>query len=135
MAWLRKPRRPALLAVVGLGFLGYKTLLKDRELVGQRQVGAGVQGAATARPPLTTPTAEARVSRRPRHYRAGYPRRQGSPGGRLPGRGGAVGLLPPVCGLSVCALSDGTAGLSANSQSDGALSGRPATPASGRRVH
>jgi membrane protein len=58
MAWLRKPRRPALLAVVGLGFLGYKTLLKEREPVGQRQVGAGVQGVATAHPPLTTPTPE-----------------------------------------------------------------------------
>jgi hypothetical protein len=42
MAWLRKPRRPALLAVVGLGFLGYKTLLKEREPVGQGQAGAGV---------------------------------------------------------------------------------------------
>src|SRR4029450_7613621 len=59
MAWLRKPTRPTLLAVVGLGFLGYKTLLKEREPVGQRQAGAGVQGAATARPPLTTPTSEA----------------------------------------------------------------------------
>ena len=59
MAWLRKPRRPALLAIVGLGFLGYKTLLKERESVGQGQAGAGVQGAATARPPLTTPTPEA----------------------------------------------------------------------------
>jgi membrane protein len=59
MAWLRKPGRPTLLAVVGLGFLGYKTLLKEREPVGQRPAGAGVQGAATAHPPLTTPTPEA----------------------------------------------------------------------------
>src|SRR5437773_584586 len=59
MTWLWKQGRPTLLAVVGLGFLGYKTLLKEREPVEQGQVGAGVQGAATARPPLTTPNPEA----------------------------------------------------------------------------
>jgi len=44
---------------VGLGFLGYKTFLKEREPVGQRPAGVGVQRAATARLPLTTPTPEA----------------------------------------------------------------------------
>jgi membrane protein len=54
MAWLWKQGRPSLLAVVGLGFLGYKALHKEREPV--RQAGAGVQQVATVRPPLTTPT-------------------------------------------------------------------------------
>ena len=49
MTWLWKQGRPTLLAVVGLGFLGYKTLLKEREPVGQRPAGAGVQGAAIAK--------------------------------------------------------------------------------------
>ena len=55
MVWLWKQGRPTLLAVVGLGFLGYKALHKGREPVGQEQAGMGVRGAATARPPLTTP--------------------------------------------------------------------------------
>ena len=59
MAWLWKQGRPTLLAVVGLGFLGYKALHKDHEPMGQGQAGTGVRGAATARPPLTTPTPEA----------------------------------------------------------------------------
>src|SRR5690349_20319873 len=54
MAWLRKPGRPTLLAVVGLGFLGYKALHREREPVGQ--TGTGVREVATVRPPLTTPT-------------------------------------------------------------------------------
>jgi hypothetical protein len=59
MAWLWKQGRPTLLAVVGLGFLGYKALHKEREPVGQGQAGVGMRGAAIARPPLTTPTPEA----------------------------------------------------------------------------
>jgi membrane protein len=54
MAWLWKQGRPTLLAVVGLGFLGYRALHKEREPVGQGP--AGVQEAATARPSLTPPT-------------------------------------------------------------------------------
>jgi hypothetical protein len=56
MAWLWKQGRPTLLAVVGLGFLGYKALYKEREPVGQGQAGVSVRGAVTARPPRTTPT-------------------------------------------------------------------------------
>jgi membrane protein len=59
MAWLWKQGRPTLLAVVGLGFLGYKALHKEREPVGQGQEGVGVRGVATVRPPLTTPMPEA----------------------------------------------------------------------------
>src|SRR5512145_533987 len=59
MAWLWKQGRPTLLAVVGLGFLGYKALHKEREPVGQGQAGVGVRGVATARPPRMTPTPEA----------------------------------------------------------------------------
>src|SRR5262249_20518078 len=44
-----------LLAVVGLGFLGYKALHKEREPVGKEQAGTGVRGVATAHPPLTMP--------------------------------------------------------------------------------
>ena len=58
MAWLWKQGRPTLLAVVGLGFLGYNALHKEREPVGQGQAGIGMRGVATARPPLTTPTPE-----------------------------------------------------------------------------
>src|SRR5262245_3112784 len=117
VAWLWKQRRPALWAMVGLGFLGYRALHKAHELMRQGQAGADVRRAATAHPPTDDTRAdEARVSRGARHYRAGYPRRQGSPGGRLPGVGGAASLLPSVRRLSVCALSDGTAGLSPDSQ-------------------
>jgi membrane protein len=56
MAWLWKQGRPTLLAVVGLGFVGYKTLHRGREQVGQGQVGVGMRRAATARPPLTPST-------------------------------------------------------------------------------
>src|SRR5512134_897511 len=56
MAWLWKQGRPTLLAVVGLGFLGYKALHREREPVGQGQAGVGVREAVTARPPRTTPT-------------------------------------------------------------------------------
>jgi hypothetical protein len=59
MAWLWKQGRPTLLAVVGLGFLGYKALHKEREPVGQGQADVGVRGAATARQSLTTSTPEA----------------------------------------------------------------------------
>jgi membrane protein len=59
MAWLWKQGRPTLLAVVGLGFLGYQALHKEHEPMGQRQAGVGVRREATARPPLTTPTPEA----------------------------------------------------------------------------
>ena len=59
MAWLWKQGRPTLLAVVGLGFLGYQALHKEREPIGQRQAGVGVRGEATARRPLPTPTPEA----------------------------------------------------------------------------
>jgi membrane protein len=59
MAWLWKQGRPTLLAVVGLGFLGYKALHKEREPVGQGQADEGERGAATARPSLTTSTPEA----------------------------------------------------------------------------
>lgn len=55
MAWLWKQGRPTLLAVVGLGFLGYKALHKEREAVRQGPARAGMRGAATARPPLTPP--------------------------------------------------------------------------------
>jgi membrane protein len=57
MTRLWKQGRPTLLAVVGLGFLGYKALHREREPVGQ--AGAGVREVATMRPPLTTPTPEA----------------------------------------------------------------------------
>jgi len=59
MAWLWKQGRPTLLAVMGLGFLGYQALHKEHEPMGQRQAGAGGRGAATARPPLPPPTPEA----------------------------------------------------------------------------
>ena len=59
MAWLWKQGRPTLLTLVGLGFLGYTVLHKEREPVGQEQAGAGVRGVVTARPPLTVPTPEA----------------------------------------------------------------------------
>jgi hypothetical protein len=65
MAWLWKQGRPTLLAVVGLGFLGYKALHKEREPVGQRQAGVGVRGVATAHPPLTTPTPDTAKSTKP----------------------------------------------------------------------
>ena len=54
MAWLWKQGHPTLLAVVGLGFLGYKTLHKEHEPAGQGR--AGVRGVA---PALTAPTPEA----------------------------------------------------------------------------
>src|SRR5262245_22090518 len=57
MAWLWKQGRPTLLAVVGLGFLGYNALHKEHEPVGQ--AGAGVRQVATVRPPLTKPTSAA----------------------------------------------------------------------------
>ena len=117
--------------LVGLGFLGYTALHKEREPVGPGQAGAGVRGAATARPPLTTSTPEA-TSTKPGFSEASAlqswllalsrkSRRT------IAGAGGAAGLLPPVCRLSVCALSDGTAGLSPDSQPYGAPSGRVAT--------
>src|SRR5215831_11459889 len=59
MAWLWKQGRPTLLAVVGLGFLGYQALHKERRPMGQGQAGVRVRGAATAPPPLATPPPEA----------------------------------------------------------------------------
>jgi len=45
MAWLWKQRRPTLLAVVGLGVLGYTVLHKEREL--GRGMPARVRGEGT----------------------------------------------------------------------------------------
>ena len=59
MAWLWKQGRPTLLAVVGLGFLGYKALHKEHEPVGQGQAGTGVPGGAPAQPPQRTATSRA----------------------------------------------------------------------------
>jgi membrane protein len=59
MAWLWKQGRPTLLAVVGLGFLGYKALHKEHEPMRQGQADAGMRGAATAHPPLTQPASAA----------------------------------------------------------------------------
>ena len=63
MAWLWKQRRPTLLAVVGLGVLGYTVLHKERELGKQWQASAGVRGGGTARLPLRTPTPEAALAK------------------------------------------------------------------------
>ena len=63
MAWLWKQGRPTLLAVVGLGFLGYKALHREHEPVGQEQAGAGMLGGASAHPPLTPPKPEATATK------------------------------------------------------------------------
>jgi hypothetical protein len=47
MAWLWKQGRPTLLTLVGLGFLGYTVLHKEREPVEQGQAGAGVRGTVS----------------------------------------------------------------------------------------
>ena len=60
MAWLWKQRRPTLLAVVGLGVLGYTVLHKEGELGKQGQASASVRGEGTAHLPLRTPTPEAK---------------------------------------------------------------------------
>ena len=64
MAWLWKQGRPTLLAVVGLGLLGYKALHKEREPMEQEQTGVSGRGVATARPLLTT-SAPAATSTKP----------------------------------------------------------------------
>jgi membrane protein len=55
MAWLWKQGRPTLLAVVGMGVLGYKALHRGHEPVQQGQAEVGVWDVATAHSPRTTP--------------------------------------------------------------------------------
>jgi membrane protein len=56
MAWLWKQGRPTLLAVVGLGVLGYKAFHHDRMSVGQKQTAGGAGKALPVHAPLPTPT-------------------------------------------------------------------------------
>src|SRR4029450_10511733 len=55
MAWFWKQGRPALLAMVGAGVLGYKAFHRGRAPVGQAHAAVGVWDAATAHPSRTTP--------------------------------------------------------------------------------
>src|SRR5262245_56394788 len=55
MAWLWKQGRPTLLAMVGMGVLGYKALHRGHAPVQQGQAEVGVWDTATAHPPQTTP--------------------------------------------------------------------------------
>jgi membrane protein len=55
MAWLWKQGRPTLLAVVGMGVLGYKALHRGHAPVQQGQAAVGVWDVATAHSPRTTP--------------------------------------------------------------------------------
>ena len=56
MAWLWKQRRPTLLAVVGIGVLGYKMLHQGDKPVGRGRTDVGMWEAPRTPPPLTTPT-------------------------------------------------------------------------------
>src|SRR5262245_630864 len=56
MAWLWKRGRPTLLAVAGLGILGYKAFHRERTPGGQGQAAVGVGEAHLARAPLPTST-------------------------------------------------------------------------------
>ena len=53
MAWLWKQGRPTLLAVVGMGVLGYKAFHRGHAPVQQGQAEVGVWDAATVHPPRT----------------------------------------------------------------------------------
>src|SRR5262245_11080633 len=55
MAWLWKQGRPTLLAMVGMGVLGYRALHRGHAPVQQGQAEVGVWDAATVHPPQTTP--------------------------------------------------------------------------------
>ena len=56
MAWLWKQRRPTLLAVLGMGVLGYKALHRGHEPVDRGRADVGMWEAPRTPSPLTTPT-------------------------------------------------------------------------------
>ena len=56
MAWLWKQRRPTLLAVVGIGVLGYKMLHQGDKRVDRGRTDVGMWEAPRTPPPLTTLT-------------------------------------------------------------------------------
>jgi membrane protein len=62
MAWLWHRGRPTLLAVAGLGVLGYKAFHRERAPIGQRQAGVRVGEAPLARALLPTPTPAATLT-------------------------------------------------------------------------
>jgi virulence factor BrkB len=64
MAWLWKQGRPTLLAVVGVGVLGYKAFHRGRAPVGQGHAAVGMGDPATAHPPRTPPTPAASPAKR-----------------------------------------------------------------------
>jgi hypothetical protein len=55
MAWLWKQGRPTLLAMVGMGVLGYKALHRGHAPVQQGQAEVGVWDAAAVHPPRAMP--------------------------------------------------------------------------------
>ncbi len=56
MAWLWKQRRPTLLAVVGIGVLGYKMLHQGDKPVDRGRTDVGMWEVPRTPPALTTPT-------------------------------------------------------------------------------
>ena len=108
MAWLWKQGRPTLLAMVGMGVLGYSVAPGTRAGATEAGRGRGVDAAA-AHPPRTTP----RPADAPPQtgFLGGLRVKELATrvikevrGGRLPGVGCAVGLLSVVCRLSVFSL-------------------------------
>jgi Virulence factor BrkB len=65
MAWLWKQGRPSLLAVVGLGFLGYKALHSRRKAHRQEQVRTGVVNDNQRMTTRVTPTPAGKRTKAP----------------------------------------------------------------------
>ena len=129
MAWLWKQGRPTLLAMVGMGVLGYKAFHRGHAPMQQRQAEVGVWDAATVHPPRTMPRpADAppqtgfSAASASRSWPPASSRRFGS---MIAWVGCAVGLLSAVCRLSVFSLFDCPAGFSAHPQPAGAHHSRP----------